>query len=144
MFLLPYTCSVSRGITGKTVYCIRLLQEGDHAWQETDVAAALEENGLIAEGSPCVSDLEGQACALVAIDAERTDLSRMYSAEELDAGDTETHRWCTYRLITNTVDNSVWLPPPADAAIAPFSLLGVLRHILKARGVELLNGGCTS
>lgn len=144
MYLLPYVYSVTHTSVGKTVYCIRLLQEGDHAWQETDVAAALDENGLVAAEDPRVAPLEGHVCTLVAIDAEATDLSRMYSAEELDAEDTDTHRWFTYRLITNTVDNSVWLGPPADATLAPFSLPGVLRHILKARGVELLNGGCTS
>jgi hypothetical protein len=143
MYLIPYLCSVAHTITGKSVYTVKILQEGLKAWQEADSAIrqALDENGLSHTGVPLVTTLEGHPCTFVAIDSTRTDLGSMYSAEELPSTDTETHRWHTYRLLTNTADNSLWLPPPPDATLHPFSLLGVLRHILKARGVDLVNGG---
>ena len=144
MYLLPYTCNIIRHPSGKTIYTLRILQEGDAVWQETDTSEALKENGLVSLHTPCLDFVEGHACLFVPIDETRTDLSSMYTAEELDPSDKETHRWCTYRLIVNTADNSLWLPPPPDATIAPFTLAGVLRHILKACGVELLNGGWSS
>jgi hypothetical protein len=142
MYLIPYLCSVAHTITGKTIYTVKILQEGLGAWQEADSAltAALEENGLYTTGAPHTAVIESHSCTLVAIDRTRTDLNAMYCAEELPPTDTETHRWHTYRLLTNTADNSIWLPPPPDATLHPFSLLGVLRHILKARGVDLVNG----
>lgn len=147
MYLIPFVFSVAHLPIGKTVYTIRVLREGNHAWQETDAVLALEENGLVpllSSSSSTPIRLEEHDCLFVRIDPTRTDLSLMYSDEELDPADTETHRWCTYRIVQNTADKSLWLPPPPDATLDPFSLGGVLRHILKACDVELVNGGCTA
>jgi hypothetical protein len=148
MYLIPFVFSVAHLPVGKTIYTIRVLQEGDHVWQETDVALALEENGLVPLSSFSSSSapirLEEHDCLFVRIDPKRTDLSLMYSEEELDPADKETHRWCTYRIVQNTGDKTIWLPPPPDAILHPFSLGGVLRHILKACDVELVNGGWTA
>jgi hypothetical protein len=143
MNLFPYVYSVQIR-ANKQVHVIRILQEGCNAWEETDAAAALEENGLFALTPPVINVLGGKSCMFVAIDPARTNLSSMYSAEELPATDTETHRWCTYRVITHGTDGTLWLPLPVDAVIPPFPLGEVLRSILKAHGVELLNGRDTA
>lgn len=146
MYLIPYVYSAQHTLASKTIYTVRILQEGVGAWQENeeDVAEALEANGLLTTGALTPAAVEGHACVCAAIDLSRTDLNAMYCAEELPPTDTTTHRWHTYRLITNTADNSIWLQPPADATVAPFSLLGLLKHILKARGVDLVNGDGTA
>jgi hypothetical protein len=147
MHLIPYTYAKATLPLGKTVYTIRILQEGDHAWQEADATAAteaLEENGLVPVGPPVATTLETHPCLFARIDTKRTDLTSMYSEEELDPRDKETHRWCTYRIIRTTADSTVWLPPPPDASVPPFSLAAVLKHILKACGVEDVNGGWSS
>lgn len=146
MYLIPYVYKVAPLLSGKTLYTVQILQEGTGAWQENeeDIAEALEANGLFTTGALAPVALGGHACVCAAVDLSRTDLSAMYSAEELPPTDTTTHRWHTYRLLTNTVDNSIWLPPPPDATVAPFPLLELLRHILKARGVDLVNGDGTA
>ena len=109
-----------------------------------EVAAhvALEENNLVPLTAAAAITLKGHPCLFVSIDAAKTDLSQMFTAEELDATDTETHRWCTYWIATNRMEGGeVWLSPPPDATVAPFPLDDLLRHILKACCVELVNGG---
>jgi hypothetical protein len=143
MYLIPFVHRSST-LAGKTVHTVRILLEGDRLWHEEAMEAALEENGLVLkalESFPILT-LEGKSCVLAAIDIEKTDLSSMYSAEELDSADRETHRWCTFHLVFQ--NGALWLPPPADLVFSPLSPPAsqtLLQHILKACDVDYINGG---
>lgn len=145
MYLIPFVHR-SGTLAGKTVHTVRILLEGNRLWCEEAMDAALEENGLILKtmdaSSLPILTLEGKSCVLAAIDVNKTDLSSMYSAEELDSGDKETHRWCTFHLVFQ--NSAMWLPPPADLVFPPLSPPAsqtLLQHILKACDVDSINGG---
>lgn len=141
MYLVPFVHRQST-LAGKTVHTLRILLEGDHLWYEEAVEAALEENGLVPRALHAQT-LEGKPCVLAPIDTTKTDISSMYSAEELDPADKTTHRWVTVHLLFQ--NGQLWLPPPSDLAFAPLSSFTLfVERILKACGVDYLNGGLRS
>jgi hypothetical protein len=115
MYLVPFVHRQST-LAGKTVHTLRILLEGDHLWCEEAVEAALEENGLVPK-TLHIQTLDGKPCVLAPIDTTKTDITSMYSAEELEPTDKTTHRWVTVHLLFQ--NDQLWLPPPSDLAFAP-------------------------
>ena len=137
MYIVPYVHRVST-IGDKIVHTIRILLEGDRLWSEDAPEAALEENGFVSKITR-TKLVEGHQCFFADIDSNKTDLASMYSAEELDPADKDTHRWCQFHLIT-TASGAFWLPPPADLVFAPLSARSLFVRILKPCDVDYLNG----
>jgi hypothetical protein len=136
MYLVPFVHRQST-LAGKTVHTLRILLEGDHLWHEEAVEAALDENGLVPKTLQTLT-MEGKSCILAAIDTTKTDISSMYSAEELDSTDKTTHKWVTVHLLFQ--NGQLWLPPPADLAFYPLSFSStrtlLVERILKACDVD--------
>jgi hypothetical protein len=144
MYLIPFVHRQGT-LAGKTVHTLRILLEGDHLWYEEAVEAALEENGLVPK-TLHAQTLEGKSCVLAQIDTTKTDITTMYSAEELEPTDKTTHKWVTVHLLFQ--NGTLWLPPPSDLAFSPLSPSTthslLVERILKACDVDYLNGGLRS
>ena len=115
VLLVPFTYRC-KTVAGKTVHTLRILLEGDRLWCEDAVEAALAENGLVPKATHTVT-FEGKSCVLAHIDTTKTDLSSMYSAEELVPTDKTTHRWCI--IPRNYAEQRSMAPAPNGFSFSP-------------------------
>ena len=116
------------------IHVIRILCDrgGEALWEEADEglsvdtvgAVVLEPNELVVTGAPLVvtgvADSSGSSAAkalLIPIDPVATDMSSMYSYEEITPGSTDMLCWRTFYHVTDTAGTALLRAPVVFAAV---------------------------
>lgn len=124
MLIVPYTCTTKTIDGGLTVHRVHILCQGGRTlWEEDDqdVRYVLESNGIFIES---VNKDSASNTYFAKIDTQRTEMSSMYSWQELPYADEETLCWRTFTIVRAT-NGSVWLPTVSSG---PFE--GITERIL--------------
>ena len=111
MLVAPYTVSKSKTDKGITVYRIKLLcQGGEQPWTEEEqpIEDVLEPNGIFSK-SVHAFKMNDTRCMLVEVDTTATDMSSMYTWQELKRSDKENLCWRTFTF--GISGSTIWMPP---------------------------------
>ena len=109
MLIIPYTHLKKTMEGGLAVHRMHILcQGGRTAWEEDeqDVQGVLEINGIYMKS---VSVDHATHTYYVEIDTNRTDMSSMYTWQELPYDDEQSLCWRTFTVV-RTLNGSAWLP----------------------------------
>ena len=109
MLIIPYTHLKKTMEGGLAVHRMHILcQGGRTAWEEDeqDVRHVLETNGIYMKS---VSVDHATHTYYVEIDTNRTDMSSMYTWQELPYDDEQSLCWRTFTVV-RTLNGSAWLP----------------------------------
>lgn len=118
MLIVPYTY-MTKAIEGggPTVHRVHVLcQGGRTVWEEDDqdVRNVLETNGIYLTD---VKTDRGTNTHYVKIDTARTDMSSMYTWQELPYNDEQSLCWRTFTLV-RAPNGSAWLPTVNEGPFA--------------------------
>jgi hypothetical protein len=113
MIIVPYAYSSTKVSNEITRHTIKILCEGGRKlWSEDEqpLKDILEPNDIYYDSVKQHKD-DKHIFHLVKVNTEKTDISSMFSWNEIEYSDNSTLCWITLTLCTNS-DNSVWLPLP--------------------------------
>ena len=139
MYIVPYFISHKQKFN-KQYYTIHILTEGGtRIWSDTDtdIAAALEPNELIAQKTERIL-LQGQIIWFCQIDPIKTDIRSMYQWHELPFI-SDSHCWRQFYYILD--GSTPFMSVPAAEQLAPFSLQFLFNSILKDKYVYSIDDG---